>query len=113
MSAAAQLVHTYWQTYFKARDYAAPMLAKWEPGWDREPSPVALRGRCRRVRPRIGYIVATCSPVTRGHLGLARQAADSMGLDAVYFLPWPFFYIPGFHGHPLDRWVAEKEHLPW
>lgn len=110
---AANLVRAYWQTYVKAQDYATQMLSKWEGVWDREPTPPVLRGMCGRTGPRIGYVVATCSPVTWGHLALARQAADDMDLDAVYFLPWPFFYIPGFHRQPLDGWVAQKQHLPW
>lgn len=62
---------------------------------------------------RIGYIVGTCSPVTKGHMALVQQAADQMDLDLVYFVLWPFHYIQGFHSGPLDNWVADQRHVEW
>lgn len=62
---------------------------------------------------RVGYIVGTCSPVTKGHIALVQQAADEMDLDLVYFVLWPFHYIKGFHAGPLDNWVAEQRHVQW
>lgn len=62
---------------------------------------------------RIGYIVATCSPVTRAHIELAQQAADRLKLDTVLFIIWPFHYIEGFHAKPLDSWIKSEHHIPW
>lgn len=78
----------------------------------RLPEEDLARVRTGEVR-RIGYIVGTCSPVTKGHLTLVQQAADDMGLDMVYFVLWPFHYIQGFHAGPLDNWVAEQRHVEW
>ncbi|XOQ63389.1 MAG: hypothetical protein ACFWT0_02005 [Bifidobacterium crudilactis] len=62
---------------------------------------------------RIGYVVATCSPVTFAHLELAQQAADRLDLDKVLFVIWPFHYIKGFHAAPLERWVESEHHIGW
>ena len=70
------------------------------------------RVRTGQVR-KVGYIVGTCSPVTKGHLTLVQQAADQMGLDMVYFVLWPFHYIKGFHSGPLNNWVTEQRHVEW
>lgn len=70
-------------------------------------------GSAGEVRPRIGYLIGTCSPTTRGHLATALQAAEREDLDAVFFILWPFHYIPGFHAAPLDEWVSVQKMLPW
>lgn len=62
---------------------------------------------------RVGYLVGTCSPVTKGHIGLVQQACDEMGLDLAYFVLWPFHYIKGFHSGPLDNWVTDQRHVEW
>ena len=65
-------------------------------------------------KPRkVGYIVATCSPVTKGHIGLARQAADELNLDAVFFIIWPFQYIKDFHSSPVQPWADKQKHVDW
>lgn len=60
---------------------------------------------------RIGYIVATCSPTTRAHIELAKQAIDDLGLSHVYFILWPFHYIRGFHANPLEEWIDKERHI--
>ncbi len=62
---------------------------------------------------KVGYIIATCSPVTHAHIELAKQAIDSLRLDLVFFVIWPFHFIPGFHSKPLDGWAKEQRHLDW
>ncbi len=62
---------------------------------------------------RIGYIVTTCSPVTKAHIELGQQAADNLGLGKVIYVIWPFHYIPGFHNLPVEEWVQKEKHIPW
>ncbi len=62
---------------------------------------------------KIGYIVATCSPTTKAHIELAKQAIKDIDLDTLFFIIWPFHYIPGFHAKPLTNWVAEQKHVDW
>ncbi len=62
---------------------------------------------------RIGYIVATCSPVTRAHIELAVRALDEASLDEVYFIIWPFIHIHGFHAFDVKEWAKHNNHIDW
>ena len=62
---------------------------------------------------KIGYIVATCSPVTKAHIELANKAISDMSLDVLYFIVWPFYYIKGFHSENMLNWVKEQKLVDW
>lgn len=113
---AAIMTRRFWLDYTRALMFNEQMAARVEALWEEQGVPTRLLGHGReanRNTGKVGYVVATASPVTRAHIALARTAADDMKLDRVVFLLWPFHYIPGFHAAPLDAWVAEQRHLPW
>jgi nicotinic acid mononucleotide adenylyltransferase len=110
---AAKLTRQFWLAYAGSLAYRETMLAKWAPRWKDEVRPGWLRALAAGRAPRVGYIVATCSPVTKAHLALAKSAADDLGLDAIFFLLWPFHYIDGFHKSTMMQWVDENRHLQW
>ena len=41
------------------------------------------------MAPRVGVLGGTFDPIHLGHLAVARQAADSLGLDRVLLVPLP------------------------
>jgi len=62
---------------------------------------------------KVGYIVATASPATKAHIELANKAINDLDLDVLYFIIWPFHFIPGFHSNNMIPWVKEQKHYPW
>jgi len=62
---------------------------------------------------KVGYIVATCSPVTKAHIELANLAIKNLKLNLLYFIIWPFYYIPGFHSENMLSWIKEQKHYDW
>jgi len=60
---------------------------------------------------KIGYIVTTCSPATHAHIELAKYAIEKLDLTHVFYLVWPFQYIPGFHAKDVSEWASEETHL--
>jgi len=107
----AELIRQYWEEHIRAGDYNRVMQERFELEWAASDPPRA--SLVDAGAKRVGYIVATCSPVTRAHFELAEQAIRDLNLDHLFFIIWPFHYIPGFHAKPLDTWVADQQHLPW
>lgn len=110
---AREMTRQFWLTYAEALRYREMMLSKCISRWEREARPDWVDMFAPDRAPRLGYIVATCSPVTKAHLGLARSAVKDLGLDAVFFLLWPFHYIPGFHKSNMMDWVESNRHIQW
>ncbi len=114
---SATLTRRFWREYSKAMSFNAQMERKFGNIWKHETIPRVIEAFLKKNKKlkklRIGYIVATCSPVTRAHLALAQQAADDLKLSGVFFILWPFYYIKGFHNQPLDSWIKKQKHLSW
>lgn len=107
----AELTRSFWEERLRASDYNRAMHERLEPKWtiDTPPGVDLVSAGAKRV----GYIVATCSPCTLAHLELAEQAVEELDLDHLFFLVWPFHYIPGFHARPIEPWVEKERLLPW
>lgn len=110
---AKELTRRFWLAYADSLRYSEAMTSRWAPRWRQQSRPDWLDDLPRERVPRVGYIVATCSPVTRAHLGLATKAARELGLDAVFFLLWPFHHIPGFHKSNMGEWLEANRHIHW
>lgn len=57
---------------------------------------------------RIGYIVATCDPLSKAHLELAQQALETLNLDKLVFIIWPVKFTPGFHSIALENTTQQN-----
>lgn len=111
---AESVARSLLENYVSARAYARSREAQLAGTMRAGEIDASLRAVARQLQDgRIGYIVATCSPVTHAHFELAIQAADRLSLDVVFFVLWPFHFIPAFHVRPLDAWVREQQHVPW
>ena len=109
------LAEKFWFDYTEAFRYNNTKSKNLGSVWDKGSLSNNLQevaNQCKNMKS-IGYIVATCSPVTRAHLALAKQASNDLNLNKVIFILWPFYYIEGFHKMSLDAWVKEQQHLPW
>lgn len=112
---AAEYTRRFWVDYARGLEYNAKMLEHWVPLWEAERLRDRLSRYFRGVRDGggVGYIQTTCSPVTQAHVELAKQAADELGLTRVFFIIYPFRFIPGFHKLDVETWASEQRHLPW
>ncbi|GAA2010841.1 hypothetical protein GCM10009839_01000 [Catenulispora yoronensis] len=110
-SRAEEMLQRFHQQSRAAESDNARHLKKVEVRWLREGPPSELTASAPGSR--VGYVVATLCPMTRGHLAMAQAAVQDLDLDAVYFMVWPFTYIRGFHSSPLEPWAARQQHLDW
>jgi hypothetical protein len=68
---------------------------------------IALAGK------RIGYIIRTCCPFTAADIELAQQAADTLNLDKLVFIIWPFRYLNGYHSALLNNQEVANQPQEW
>lgn len=62
---------------------------------------------------RIGYILRACCPFTKAEIELAQQAVQTLKLDKLVFIIWPFRYINGFDSALLDAQQAKTAVPVW
>jgi hypothetical protein len=96
-------------------NYVSKTLSKLESKWKMKSLPASISSLYKKNigKNRIGYIVATCFPITNDHLVRAQQAANDLDLDAVFFIIMPFHYVRGFHSKTLNGWLEKQHLLQW
>lgn len=62
---------------------------------------------------RIGYILRACCPFTKAEIELAQQAVQTLNLDKLVFIIWPFRYVNGYDSVPLEPTTPKAQLQSW